>query len=770
MFSKRFKNKTVTGITLLIFCLTTMVFGPVSPAVAGEWTQVTTTNVPNNYSRAGLAQHTNGYYIYLVGGIDNTGARYTTPVTRYDTRYKTYTKLGDLPVGLERTHVAYYNNALYIIGGSYYDGTTTGGKNLTTYRFDLLTNTCTTLGNAPRTPYYSGMAVQGTTAYFYGGQAVEGMLKYDLISDIWSEITPGPRGLDQFWFSTGFATSDGKVHFYGGRHNPTGTYYNNVVTYDPATGWSTTEIPAFGDAVYYAKAVVIGTKVIITGGTNGTQNLSRVISFDYNTKTWNTEPSLPYATASHMLTKYNDSALLFENGQLYGNYFASTVPGNSSWSVVETTNLPTNYTKYGIAQDNSYFYLVGGQDRFGGAYLKDVHRYDPANKTFTRLADMPVGLERGIVACVKDGYLYVFGGVTTTGFNNTVYRLSLTDNTWENLGTASPFYFQSGLIVQGNYGYFFGGNSTNEQMIRYDFASNTWTSLGSNSRALANLWQPSGFTTPDGKLHYYGGGTGTYTNDVVTYDPSDGSFSMSVIPGFGTPKRLARHAQIGSKHYFMGGITGTGDLDEVVSYDTGTGIWTQETPLPVAGAAGATVFGSTILAYVQGQLYQFNTSGPGNSILQAIVNGQSAAYFNPSVINPSQITLDGTDGVKATYTTSEWTVADARGTGTGWYATMSATIPTSTTGKTVSLSNLKLTVSNVSKSVYALTSSNPAMLQYPSGVALDTPRTMIASPANQGMGSFVFTPTLELSIPASSYAGQYNSTISASFYETAPSI
>ena len=108
------------------------------------------------------------------------------------------------------------------------------------------------------------------------------------------------------------------------------------------------------------------------------------------------------------------------------------------------------------------------------------------------------------------------------------------------------------------------------------------------------------------------------------------------------------------------------------------------------------------------------------------------------------------------------TVNDATGSGTGWNVTVTST--TFTTGS----KNLATTASTVtgvtSACAVSTTCTSPTNatgypLTVPAAAAPPTAVKLFNAAANTGLGNFTLTPTVQVAIPANTFAGTYTSTI-----------
>jgi hypothetical protein len=125
------------------------------------------------------------------------------------------------------------------------------------------------------------------------------------------------------------------------------------------------------------------------------------------------------------------------------------------------------------------------------------------------------------------------------------------------------------------------------------------------------------------------------------------------------------------------------------------------------------------------------------------------------------VTLDGTDQT-ANYTVPT-TVTDATGSGAGWNTTITSTQFTTGGGSPKTLATNASSITGVTNSC-ATTCVNPTnSVGYPVGVpAGSTPPTAVKyfnAAASTGAGKFTNTPAVDVSVPALTSTGTYNSTL-----------
>lgn len=127
---------------------------------------------------------------------------------------------------------------------------------------------------------------------------------------------------------------------------------------------------------------------------------------------------------------------------------------------------------------------------------------------------------------------------------------------------------------------------------------------------------------------------------------------------------------------------------------------------------------------------------------------------------PISFTTTALTGANATITASPalpWSVVDARGTGEAWTATISSTALTSAAGdtestvRTIAVGQLSMTDGTITPAAGADPTDNIT----PTGVTLSgSGQTFIAS-SGTSKGTYTFSPTLSLAIPANAYRANY---------------
>jgi hypothetical protein len=145
----------------------------------------------------------------------------------------------------------------------------------------------------------------------------------------------------------------------------------------------------------------------------------------------------------------------------------------------------------------------------------------------------------------------------------------------------------------------------------------------------------------------------------------------------------------------------------------------------------------------------------------ATVSGGSLSE-STSATPSFSVTLNGSDQT-GNYTLPI-TVTEARGSGAGWNLTITSTQFSTGGGSPNTLSTSASSIASVSSSCTGGTCTNATNgLTYPVAVPAGSgPPTAVKffnAAANTGMGKFTITPSVNVAVPANSYAGSYSSTV-----------
>jgi hypothetical protein len=151
------------------------------------------------------------------------------------------------------------------------------------------------------------------------------------------------------------------------------------------------------------------------------------------------------------------------------------------------------------------------------------------------------------------------------------------------------------------------------------------------------------------------------------------------------------------------------------------------------------------------------------TVTSAVHGGALSLTSQPVTFNTA--TLNGANQTISASPASPWSLTNARGTPAGWTATISATNPTST-GGSVETTDRTIPVANLSVStgtVTAETGSDPTTnITGASGLALSGSAQTLISSSGTSKGTYTFSPTFSLLVPANAFRSNYSGTVGSS--------
>ena len=167
------------------------------------------------------------------------------------------------------------------------------------------------------------------------------------------------------------------------------------------------------------------------------------------------------------------------------------------------------------------------------------------------------------------------------------------------------------------------------------------------------------------------------------------------------------------------------------------------------------------LAAVAASLVVASSASADNSLVTANIAAGSLTEVTSAAPSFS-VTLDGTD--KTGSYTLPITVTDARGSGAGWNLTITSTqFSTGVSGNTLA-SDAASIASVASTCVAGSTCTNPTNsvtypLTIPAGASPPPAVKFFNAAVNTGRGKFTGTPSVQVAVPANTFAGTYTSTV-----------
>ncbi|MGL4550575.1 MAG: kelch repeat-containing protein [Gemmataceae bacterium] len=259
-------------------------------------------------------------------------------------------------------------------------------------------------------------------------------------------IAPLPEAFSSF----GAATADGHAYVYGGHAGRTHQYSTESVLgkfrrlkLGGSGGWE--ELPG-GEGLQGLSLVAHGGKLIRVGGMRprnapGTRadnvSVTSCAAYDPAAKKWSDLPGLPEPRSSH------DAAVIGDRVYVVGGWRMNGQGTESEWQdgglVLdlaakeprwEKLDQPFQRRALQAAAHGGKLYVAGGLNA-ENEMEKSVDVYDPAAKTWSKVADLPGGAMNGFTPglCAEGGRLYA------SPADGVVYRLTAKGDGWERVAT-----------------------------------------------------------------------------------------------------------------------------------------------------------------------------------------------------------------------------------------------------------------------------------------------------------------------------------------------
>jgi hypothetical protein len=228
-------------------------------------------------------------------GYDNSVGGDTATTRIYSIAHNTWLPNGaNAPGASSEGAGTSHANLFYNIGGRTAGPGSPARADLWSY--DLVSNAWTALASMSQARAGLAVAVVGDSIYAIGGRTATGgpctggelsvVERYDVDTDTWSTVASLPSARSDL----AAATVGGKIYVFGGCVTAPLVFLNNVDVYDPKTDtWSTTptDMPT-ARAAMYAVATKGGTVYVIGGEIGFAPGLSTNESYMVSTDSWTT--------------------------------------------------------------------------------------------------------------------------------------------------------------------------------------------------------------------------------------------------------------------------------------------------------------------------------------------------------------------------------------------------------------------------------------------------------------------------------------------------
>jgi N-acetylneuraminic acid mutarotase len=583
---------------------------PSGGCIDDTWTATSTSNAPER-RRGHTAVWTGSEMIVWGGGNDahsfNTGGRYDPSTDSW-----TFTSTTNAPTA-RSGHTAVWTGSEMIVWGP----VNTGG------RYNPITNswTATSTTNAPVSRASHTAVWTGSEMIIWGGcgggwctnsDLLNTGGRYNPITDSWTATTTtnAPAGRwrhTAVWTGTQMIAWGGCRNYTGHCGNCCDDLLNTGGRYNPSSdSWTATITTNAPTGRILHTAVWTDSEMIVWGG-RGFVEHNTGGRYNPGTDSWTatTTTNAPSARDQHTAV-WTDSEMIVWGG--YDGSYLNTGrrynPITDSWIPTSLINRPSyRYAHTAVWTDGeSEMIIWGGDTNTGGSYCAQpaptgTPSPTPTPTACTWIKRLPVPYNASGIFTVSDGtYIYAGGGYDGTTEHSDLLRYDPATNSWTSLApSADTHYMSQAVLYSGkiyNVGGFTGNWPTNITRI-YDIATNTWTTGAAMPVALSDmatmLW--------NGIIYVAGGYNGTAAvNTLYAYNIATDSWSMLApmeralfLPGFGA---------INGKLYVASGGDVVSDFNTLYIYDIASNTWTIGAVVPTAVlGAGSTVYCGKLCLY-----------------------------------------------------------------------------------------------------------------------------------------------------------------------------
>jgi N-acetylneuraminic acid mutarotase len=208
----------------------------------------------------------------------------------------------------------------------------------------------------------------------------------------------------------------------------------------------------------------------------------------------------------------------------------------NTWTTKASLPVPLQETN-GVGRISGKLYISGGYNLVansdGPVQSKALYMYNPRLDTWTRKADMPHAVNRGITGVI-DGKLYVLVGECRsdgcpTAFTRRLWRYDPATNKWDLSLPSCPGSHSRGAggVINGKFYVVGGGGPTNvagDRLHVFDPATNSWTEKARLPAAEYSM----AAAVKGGRLWVVGGGSTVdpWTGAVYAYTPATNKWTQ----------------------------------------------------------------------------------------------------------------------------------------------------------------------------------------------------------------------------------------------------
>jgi N-acetylneuraminic acid mutarotase len=282
-------------------------------------------------------------------------------------------------------------------------------------------------------PGKQNMAPEGSGIISFNSDAPEGYeysgntLKSQKIDGNWEEVANLNR---ERRYGASCSLND-YVYIIGGETNSE-TATNSAERYNTLTNtWE--NITNLSKGIRLAAATSCNNKLYLAGGipSGQSQSTNSVYTFDPVTSKWESSTPMLEARRSHALVEFDNK--IYAIGGLQGSNIISSIEmydyQSSTWSKI--TDIPYDVIGAKSIVFNGKIYIIGGFTMQGAKYLfkPDVYTFDLMTQQWNKDSELKIA-RRDFTAMANNEYIIVASGLNNDGFLNETEIYSMTAKQW----------------------------------------------------------------------------------------------------------------------------------------------------------------------------------------------------------------------------------------------------------------------------------------------------------------------------------------------------
>ncbi len=289
------------------------------------------------------------------------------------------------------------------------------------------------------------------------------------------------------------------------------------VTHNTWTSGAPTPTP-----LAFSTAAVLKNEIYVVGGYNDTAETDNVQIYNPVTNTWSTGPSYPTTIGSASSAVAKNILYVFggtSDGVNPTNAVWAYSPKTKTWTAVAAMPTARWGSEAVVEKKTNIIYVSGGETNENGQDpVANVESYNPATKTWTEEAPMPVPKAQGAAGLIGTAIVFADGASTGGSASGDNEGYDAATNTWTSLASDPTSRDANCGGSIGSKLYVVGGNGGSTLTQSFQLSKNKWTTLAPAPQS--NLFAAS--AEYKGHLYCIGGWSapgGPIIDNVQIYQP-----------------------------------------------------------------------------------------------------------------------------------------------------------------------------------------------------------------------------------------------------------